>query len=129
MKDETKRWMDYAEENLKVASLALGNGLLNACLQNAQQAVEKGLKALIIERGLEFRRVHRIRELAALVAAELPAEFISEEEGDLMDAIYIPSKYPALSVMPDTMPDGGTCERALGIARKALEKIRERLSS
>jgi len=32
-------------------------------MQNAQQAVEKYLKAVIVERDLEFRRTHRLPEL------------------------------------------------------------------
>lgn len=52
MKDETLSWLSYADENLAVSELALEHGRLNACLQNAQQAVEKYLKAVIIERDL-----------------------------------------------------------------------------
>ena len=56
MKDETRVWLSYADENLDVAGLSLDHGHLNACLQNAQQAVEKYLKAVVVERNLEFRR-------------------------------------------------------------------------
>ena len=49
MRDETRIWITYADENFKVSLLALENGYLNACLQNAQQAVEKYLKAVIIK--------------------------------------------------------------------------------
>jgi len=41
MKDESRSWVSYADENLDVAVLAFAHGHLNACLQNAQQAVEK----------------------------------------------------------------------------------------
>lgn len=58
MKDETRTWFSYAEENLNVAGLALEHGHLNSSLQNAQQAVEKYLKAVIVERDFEFRRTH-----------------------------------------------------------------------
>jgi len=51
MKDETLIWLSYADENLDVAGLALEHGHLNACLQNAQQAVEKYLKAVIVRYG------------------------------------------------------------------------------
>ena len=62
MKDETRIWLSCADENLDVAGLAFDHGQLNACLQNAQQAVEKYLKAVIVERDLEFRRTHRASE-------------------------------------------------------------------
>jgi HEPN domain-containing protein len=46
MKDETGTWLSYADENLEVAELTFDHGHLNACLQNAQQALEKYLKGL-----------------------------------------------------------------------------------
>jgi HEPN domain-containing protein len=41
MKDETKKWLEYADENLRSAGLLLGSDLFNPYLQNVQQAVEK----------------------------------------------------------------------------------------
>ncbi len=41
MKAETQKWIQYAQENHQAASLMLDHGLLNLCLQNGQQAVEK----------------------------------------------------------------------------------------
>ena len=70
MKDETLTWISYADENLDVSTLALEHGHLNACLQNAQQAVEKYLKALIVENGLRFVRTHSVQELVGILAAK-----------------------------------------------------------
>ena len=56
MKDETQTWLKYANENLRSAKLLLESNLFNPCLQNIQQAVEKWLKALIVESSL--KRVH-----------------------------------------------------------------------
>lgn len=44
MKDDAKIWLQYSEENLQSAKLLLESGLLNPCLQNVQQCVEKLLK-------------------------------------------------------------------------------------
>jgi HEPN domain-containing protein len=40
MKNETKRWLEYAEENLKSARILKDSHLFNSCLQNTQQCVE-----------------------------------------------------------------------------------------
>jgi len=32
MKDETKKWLDYADENLRSAKLLFDNELFNPCL-------------------------------------------------------------------------------------------------
>jgi len=38
MKEQTKKWLEYADENLSSAKVLLDNGLFNPCLQNVQQA-------------------------------------------------------------------------------------------
>ncbi|MCI5197776.1 MAG: HEPN domain-containing protein, partial [Candidatus Electrothrix sp. AW5] len=48
MRDETRKWFQYAEENLASARLLLQSDLFNPCLQNVQQTVEKALKAVLI---------------------------------------------------------------------------------
>jgi HEPN domain-containing protein len=123
MKDETRTWVSYADENLDVAELTLGHGHLNACLQNVQQAVEKYLKAVIVERGMQFRRTHSIRELVAILAAENIRISIDDDEMDLMDAIYVPSKYPIYSALPHMIPDTTICHNALNIAHRVREII------
>jgi|AntAceMinimDraft_16_1070373.scaffolds.fasta_scaffold166632_2 HEPN domain-containing protein len=121
MKDETRIWLSYADENLDVSALTLEHGHLNACLQNAQQATEKYLKAVILERNLPFQRTHSVRELVRVIAADGLAPKISEDEIDLMDAIYIPSKYPAYSALPQAIPDPAICNEALSVARKVRD--------
>jgi len=123
MKDETHIWVAYANENLDVSALALEHGHLNACLQNAQQATEKYLKAVILERDLPFQRTHSVRELIRILANQEITPGISEDEIDLMDAIYIPSKYPAYSALPRAMPDQTICHEALNVARRVREFV------
>ena len=124
MKDETRAWLNYAAENLDVAELSLAHNYLNACLQNAQQAVEKYLKALIIEYGLPFKKTHAIFVLwQALADHEFDTE-LTEEDCSLLDSVFMPSRYPLFSILPDAMPDRDTCEKCIGIARRVGENIR-----
>lgn len=123
MKDETVIWLSYADENLDVAELALEHGHLNSCLQNAQQAVEKYLKAVIVERELEFRRTHNIRELIGILADQGITVDISHDEMDLMDTIYLPSKYPIYSALPHALPEPAICNDAMKIAEKVRASI------
>lgn len=69
MSDEALTWLHYAEENLRSAQLLLEHGLLNPCPQNAQQAVEKSLKTVLLARAIPVRRTHSIQEIANLLAA------------------------------------------------------------
>src|SRR4030042_99869 len=84
MKDETRAWLNYAAENLDVAELSLAHNHLNACLQNAQQAVEKYLKALIIEYGLPFKKTHAIFVLWQALADQGFDTALTEEDGHLL---------------------------------------------
>jgi HEPN domain-containing protein len=129
MKDETGSWVSYADENLDVAALTFDHGHLNACLQNAQQAVEKYLKAIVLEYNLEFRRTHSIRELLGVLAARGVDLTVSEDEMDLMDSIYVPSKYPVYSALPKTLPDPAICREALRIAHKVKDLTTEILKA
>ncbi len=129
MKNETRAWMDYAEENLSVAELVLSHGHFNACLYNTQQAVEKFLKAVIVERELELARTHNIVQLRNILSrADIETE-LSEEDCDLLDAVYMPSRYPEFGVVPDQPSGRETCEKCVGIARKVQGRILGHLES
>ena len=53
---------------------------------------------------------------------------LSDDEIDLMDTIYIPSKYPAYSALPDAMPDQKICEDSLKVVEKTRLSTREILN-
>lgn len=123
MKDETLTWVSYADENLDVARLALEHGHLNASLQNAQQAIEKYLKAVVVERDLKFLKTHSIRELVRVLAEQGVLVNVSDDEMDLMDTIYLPSKYPIYSALPEAIPDQAICKGALKIAEQVRDSV------
>lgn len=124
MKDETRAWLDYAAENLAVAELSLAHDHLNACLHNAQQAVEKYLKALMVEHELPFKKTHAIFVLWQSLADNGLETTLTEEDCALLDSVFMPSRYPLFSILPDAMPDRETCEKCIGIARRVGENIR-----
>ncbi len=126
MNAEAEEWLTYAAENLEMARLALERGLFNPCLQNCQQAVEKGLKALLADQGTDIPRTHHIRELARLAKTVRIACDLSNEDCDLLDAIYIPSKYPVFGILPDQIADVETCQRCLSIATRILDNLPSR---
>jgi HEPN domain-containing protein len=127
MRSETATWLRYAEENLAVCRLSLEKGFLNASMQNAQQCIEKALKAVVIAKGLEFRKTHSIQELAGQLTAAGLAAGISEDECELIDAIYLPSKYPMAAVVPDMEVDADTCGQCRAIAECVLNTVRKLL--
>jgi HEPN domain-containing protein len=125
MKDETKAWLAYAAENLVSAKILLEQNLLNACLQNTQQSVEKYLKAILIEKGHLLRKTHSINELA-LLCSDLNLDMgIAAEDCDLLDTIYLPTKYPLGGALPEFEPDIPLCMRCFDIADKLSRRVQE----
>lgn len=120
MKSETKIWLDYAEENLKSSKILLDNKLYNPCLQNAQQSVEKALKAVVVEHGVNLKRTHDILELKYLLQRKGIIVNISDDECDLLNAVYLPSKYPMGDTIDEIEPDDELCCISIDIAEKVF---------
>ena len=123
MKEQTKTWLEYADENLQSAKVLLESELFNPCLQNVQQAVEKMLKAVLAEYAIKIRKTHSINELVTILADKDLKVDIGSEERDLIDSIYLPSKYPVGSVLPDFEPDEQICRHCVTIAERVRESV------
>jgi len=110
MKDDAKIWLQYSEENLQSAKLLLESGLFNPCLQNLQQCIEKALKAILIEKSLILKKTHDILELKIFLDEVGVKIELTEDECDFLNSIYLPSKYPIGSALPDYDPGIEICQ-------------------
>ena len=124
MRDETKQWILFAEENLKSAKILHANHLFNPCLQNIQQSVEKALKSILIEKSLQLRRTHSISELRNILLAQAVDLDLSEEDCEFLDSIYLPSKYPLGAALPGFAPDENICQTGIAIAEKIYFNVK-----
>lgn len=124
MKNETKTWLDYAAENLESARILLDSNLFNSCLQNIQQCVEKLLKAVFVELSAKLIKTHSISRLTQVLADKGVAAHITDDECDLLDTIYLPSKYPIGSVIPDYEPDADICRECVEIAHRVEKSVK-----
>ena len=123
MRDQTKKWLEYADENLRSAKVLLESELFNPCLQNVQQAVEKMLKAVLTESAIKIKKTHSINELVTILVENGKKFDIEEDERDLIDSIYLPSKYPIGGILPDFEPDMKTCRQCVTIADRLRESV------
>ena len=123
MKDESSKWLAFAMENVESAEILLKSHLYNPCLQNIQQAVEKSMKSILIENDEGLLKTHDILELRDRLS-DLSIEIdIDLDECNFLNSIYLPSKYPLGSVIPDFDPDEELCQDALKIAIKVTQEI------
>ena len=58
MKEEVKRWLDKAKEDLEKAEVLLKSEHYDGAAFFSQQSAEKALKAIIIKRTNNFPKIH-----------------------------------------------------------------------
>jgi len=123
MSEARERWLAFAHEDLRVAEIALPEGLFNQVCFHSQQCVEKALKALLAQSAVSLPRTHAVSELINL----LPSGWLSglREKLAHLDAYYIPTRYP--DALPGDLPEGlpgkGEAEEALGLAREVMRRV------
>jgi HEPN domain-containing protein len=95
---QPRSWLRRARSNLTRARLLAGEpGVLyeDLCF-DAQQAVEKALKAVLVQRGARVPKTHSLAELLTLVqkaGIEVPAEI---QEATLLAPYAVETRYPGL---------------------------------
>lgn len=127
MKEETRQWLKYADENIQSSKILLESHLYNPSLQNAQQTIEKYIKAYFIENHLKLQKTHNILSLNEILKQNDIFLNITDDEIDLIDTIYLSSKYPFGSVLPDFEPDDEICLQCIDIASRVKEDIKKYL--
>lgn len=88
MKEETRQWLKYADENIQSSKILLESHLYNPSLQNAQQTIEKYIKAYFIENHLKLQKTHNILSLNEILKQNGIFLNITDDEIDLIDTIY-----------------------------------------
>jgi len=122
---ESERWLLFAHQDLRMAELAMTEGLYNQVCFHSQQCAEKAIKGLLAHQGKVPPRTHR---LADLLEPLDPDPFAEERfEIQLLDRFYIPTRYPdALpGSLPEGLPDAQEAQEALSTAAKVLAQIEQ----
>lgn len=123
--EDPREWLNRPRSNLALAS-AQGEGVyLEDLCFNAQQAVEKAIKALLIQRHVEFPYVHDIAELLTVLeqAGQKLSHLIRQAERLTRFAVF--TRYPGIA--PPIGPEEYT--EAMHIAREVVQWAEELLRS
>ena len=75
--DDPREWINRARSNLALAKNRVSGAYLEDLCFEAQQAVEKAIKSVMIRRGIEFPYVHDLGRLLSVLEAD--GEPIPEE--------------------------------------------------
>jgi HEPN domain-containing protein len=123
MSEAIERWLAYAREDLRMAELALMEGIFNQVCFHAQQCVEKAIKGWLQRQGQVPPRTHRMADLLPLLLPDVMGELSNGLL--LLDRFYIPTRYP--DALPGTLLEGlpgrRDAEEALSLAQSALQRI------
>ncbi|HLF75262.1 MAG TPA: HEPN domain-containing protein [Anaerolineales bacterium] len=84
---EADRWLWFAKQDLRIAELAMVEGLYNQVCFHSEQCVEKVLKAWLAEKGQRIPRTHSMADLVMLIPAYALAGM--SEEILVLDRFYI----------------------------------------
>ncbi len=92
---DPREWLNRAKSNLAYARIRLDEVYLEDLCFNLQQAVEKSLKSLLLQRGIRFPHTHNIGELVGLLESagvEIPVEI---RPAVRLTEYAVESRYPA----------------------------------
>ena len=129
MKEDTKKWIEFAEMDLKVSKLTYQNGIYTYSAYHAQQAAEKYLKAYLIEKE-EFNpkkhRTHDIRELIK-ACANIDDSFthLLEAGADKLTIYATSARYPEYEFQVTRK----MAKEAIQLAEKVRNHVLEKLGS
>lgn len=119
------QWLSLADEDLKLASYALGLGAQSPyrlIAYHAQQCAEKYLKAFLVYHKVDFPYTHNIRRLLEF-CAELttwPQKLTNAEE---LTPYAITARYPG----EDEQVTEAEAKRAIELAQQVKEQVRKAL--
>lgn len=69
--DDPREWLNRARSNLAIAKSRVAGVYLEDLCFAAQQAAEKAIKAVMIERGIDFPYVHSLELLLSMLEEEI----------------------------------------------------------
>lgn len=131
MKNSTKAWIEFAERDLAAAEKLISDEYLaNIVLFHSQQCTEKCFKAILEEFDLDVPKIHSVNRLYSLITESTDADLpISDDELDLIDDVYIDTRYPGnLALLPSGFPDTDQAVILFRIAEKVLRAVKDFIS-
>lgn len=127
MRKETEIWIREAEEEFSSAVILLEHGRYKGACYHSQQCAEKGLKAIILEKGERPQKVHDIVELLKEAQRLGWTVNLSIDDAVFLNSIY-KGRYPAEEgLLPHGEPQKADAEKATNAAGSFIEGVKKAL--
>jgi len=124
MRKATAVWLGDVEDECEMAELLLEHGKRRGACLHSEQAVEKALKALLLERGEHPPRTHDLFDLANRVAALGWHVAVAADTLALLNSVDW-GRYPSdEGLLPSGEPTPEEAQSAVSAARQVLATVR-----
>jgi HEPN domain-containing protein len=129
MKKQVKDWVLLADKDLYAAEIIMKDdySLTNIVAFHCQQAIEKYLKAYLIEKDVQIIKTHDLIKLNDMTK-EIKDLEIDEKKLTVINEVYIESRYPGeLGLLPDGIPTDEQAEAFIEYVKVIKAKIKNEL--
>ena len=126
-KEETTRWLRYAQDDLASAELLLASNSApprHACLF-AQQAAEKAIKCILVFLEMPVPKTHDLGFLQRCLPNGMRAYLLPENELDNLSFWAVESRYPG----EETEAESRDAEVAIATAHRVLDAVEADLAA
>ncbi len=125
MSQPARIWQQFAEADMAAAETLMHEGHRAHALVLLQQAIEKMLKALIVESGEQPPKIHsliRLADLADMALTDVQRRLLHE-----LSNLYVLLRYPEGYVEAAGGIDEATAEEYVSASREVMAWLREQL--
>jgi HEPN domain-containing protein len=129
MKKQVEDWVLLADKDLYAAEIIMRDdySLTNIAAFHCQQAIEKYLKAYLIEKDIQIIKTHDLIKLNDMTK-EIKDLEIDEKELTVINEVYIESRYPGeLGLLPDGVPTDEQAKAFIEYVKAIKTKIKNEL--
>ncbi|GHV06614.1 hypothetical protein FACS189485_15430 [Spirochaetia bacterium] len=128
MKELVKSWFFYADKDIAIASELITNpDLTNGVAFHCQQAIEKYLKAFIVEHDIKFLRIHDLIRLYELTQNVKDLGLDREKLREITE-VYTDERYPGdIGLLPNGIPTEEEARAFLEFAKHVEAVIKREL--
>jgi HEPN domain-containing protein len=125
MKKQVEDWMLLADNDLYAAEIIMKDEypLTNIVAFHCQQAIEKYLKAYLIEKDVPIIKTHDLIKLNGMIN-KIKDLGIDEKKLIIVNEVYIEARYPGeLGLLPDGMPTDKKAKEFIDYAKEIKTTI------
>jgi len=124
-----KKWLHFAERDLRFAEVALKEKFLSHCCFLCHQSVEKALKAFLVLVKGSHPKTHHLPHLLALCSESDKGFDTFVTSSEFLNRFYTPTRYPDMSVSEDMEPSEEQARVAFSEAERIIDFVKGRIEN